>query len=314
MPSLSSVPLRRASALGVGLAAALLVPLAPGASAVEAPFVVDAGFRTPESVLHDTAADTYLVSNVGGPTAADELAQDDDGFISRVAPDGRVLDLRWIDGASTRVRLDSPHGMGVSGDTLYAADLTAVRRFDRRTGAPRGAIPIPGTTFLHDLAIGPDGSVYVTDTGLTASPDGTSYVPTGTDAVYQIKRDGTVRTVSAGTGLGNPNGVTVLRDGTLRVTAYDLSGEVYRPVAGGRRADVVTFEGGFLDGLAVTRVGSIITSSGETSVVYRRDRRGVVDSLYEGEIVADLALDSRRHRLLLPLYYANAVRIQPLAP
>ncbi|NIP81802.1 MAG: hypothetical protein GWM90_22320, partial [Gemmatimonadetes bacterium] len=56
--------------------------------------VEDAGLQTPESVLHDDRADVYLVSNINGaPTE-----RDDNGFISRVGPDGTVLELRWIDG------------------------------------------------------------------------------------------------------------------------------------------------------------------------------------------------------------------------
>src|SRR5437667_172839 len=44
------------------------------------------GFLTPESVKYDTAQDVYFVSNVnGGP-----LAKDNNGFISRVRPDGQV--------------------------------------------------------------------------------------------------------------------------------------------------------------------------------------------------------------------------------
>ena len=40
--------------------------------------VTDVGFQTPESVLHDTTADVYLVSNINGAPAE----KDDNGFIS----------------------------------------------------------------------------------------------------------------------------------------------------------------------------------------------------------------------------------------
>ena len=59
---------------------------------------------TPESALHDPEADVYLVSNInGGPGD-----RDDNGFISRVSPDGQVLDLKWIDGADPGVTLHAP--------------------------------------------------------------------------------------------------------------------------------------------------------------------------------------------------------------
>lgn len=48
------------------------------------------GFMTPESVLHDSVADVYLVSNING-TPTDK---DDNGFISRVTPAGAIEQLK----------------------------------------------------------------------------------------------------------------------------------------------------------------------------------------------------------------------------
>ena len=48
-------------------------------------------------------------------------------------------------------RSNAPKGLGVSGNLLYVADLTFVRMFDRKTGAPKGKIAIPGATFLNDV-------------------------------------------------------------------------------------------------------------------------------------------------------------------
>ena len=64
------------------------------AAPVSAPTKVAAieGFLTPESVLHDTTQDIYFVSNINGsPTA-----KDNNGFISRVRPDGAVENLKFI--------------------------------------------------------------------------------------------------------------------------------------------------------------------------------------------------------------------------
>jgi hypothetical protein len=54
--------------------------------------VADVGLSTPESVLHDAVADVYLVSNINGSP----LGKDGNGFISRLAPDGSLLELKWI--------------------------------------------------------------------------------------------------------------------------------------------------------------------------------------------------------------------------
>jgi hypothetical protein len=56
--------------------------------------VANAGFKTPESILHDAVGDVYLVSNINGTPSA----KDNNGFISRVSPDGKVQTLKWIEG------------------------------------------------------------------------------------------------------------------------------------------------------------------------------------------------------------------------
>ncbi|MBA2564759.1 MAG: hypothetical protein H0V09_04970, partial [Gemmatimonadetes bacterium] len=97
-----------------------------GSGAVPGGFVIrDAGFLTPESVVHDEASDVYLVSNINGSP----FAADDNGFISRLSPEGEVLDLRWIDGGNEAVNLNGPKGLAIRGDSLFAADLDSVRIF-----------------------------------------------------------------------------------------------------------------------------------------------------------------------------------------
>src|SRR5688500_6376491 len=70
------------------------------------------GFAAPESVLHDSVADVYLVSNINGGGRD----RDDNGFISRVSPAGELLELKWIDGSSPSVRLSAPKGTTIIGD------------------------------------------------------------------------------------------------------------------------------------------------------------------------------------------------------
>ena len=62
------------------------------------------GFLTPESVFHDSAQDIYFVSNINGsPTA-----KDNNGFISRLRPDGAVENLKFIEGGKNGVTLNAP--------------------------------------------------------------------------------------------------------------------------------------------------------------------------------------------------------------
>lgn len=112
--------------------------------------------------------------------------------------------------------LEHAEGMTIVGDTLYVSDVTGVRKFDRRTGAPRGFVPIPGATFLNDLTN--DGrSVYASDTGLAMGP-GVTFLRTGTEAIWRIDGDRATK-IAAGVDLKEPNGL-LFTDGQLLVVSF----------------------------------------------------------------------------------------------
>ncbi len=294
---------RLVAACGLLAAGLAVLTSVPGQTApAEAPIRVG-GFSTPESVLYDARADVYLVSNINGsPTAAD-----DNGFISRVAPDGRVLDLKWIDGARPDVRLNAPKGMAAAGDLLYVSDITAVRMFDRRTGEPRGSVVILGSTFVNDLAAGRDGVVYITDTGVR--PD---FSPSGTDAIYRLA-GGQVSVVAKSTDLNHPNGIAVLPDGTLVVVTFTPEGELYTVGPDGTRRNVRRLPAGNLDGVEVLPDGALLVSSWGAAAVFRVERDGTVSTVV-GNVPspADIGYDSRRQRVLIPLFTENRIVIHPL--
>lgn len=275
-----------------------------GAEVVEklaAPLMVkDVGFETPESVLYDAVADVYLVSNIKGSP----LDADDKAFISRVAPDGNVLELKWIDSESPEVTLDAPKGLALVGDVLYVADLTFVRKFDRVSGKPLGSIKIEGSTFLNDIAAAADGSVYVSDSGLT-----TGFAPSGTDALVRIGKDDKVSPVVKDVALGRPNGLLASADGVWVVTFG--SGELYRVDGAGKREDIKKLPKGSLDG--IIQAGSeVLISSWEASAVYQVDGdafREVVSGL---DAPADIGIDTKRNRVLVPLFNQNALSINQL--
>jgi hypothetical protein len=279
----------------------------PAGGMLAAPPIVvrEAGFATPESVFHDPIVEVYLVSNINGSP----LAEDDNGFISVLATDGQVVGLKAIDGAADSVTLNAPKGMAAAGEFLYVTDISTIRRFDRRTGGPRGEIPIPGATFLNDITAGDDGSLYFTDSGLKAGPDGLA--PSGTDAVYRLWPDGKLDTLARGDELGRPNGIAVSGD-SVWVVGYG-SGELYR-VLGGHKADVVKLAKGGLDGLVIFG-GEAFISSWDGQSIFRGKLAGPFAEMLTGiPAPADLGHDMWRHRLLIPLFNDNEVRIVPLVP
>ncbi|MDP3774857.1 MAG: SMP-30/gluconolactonase/LRE family protein [Gemmatimonadales bacterium] len=267
--------------------------------------VVDS-FKTPESVLYDSAADVYLVSNINGSP----LAQDDNGFIARVSPEGRVVALHWIDGASDSVTLNAPKGMAIKGDTLFVADIDAVRLFDLGTGRQLGSRAVRGATFLNDIAVGPDGTVYFTDSGLKAGTSG--FASSGTDAVYRFDASGNAVAIIRGDSLGRPNGIVVDGSGAFVVTSG--TGEAYHLDANGRRSSFPKPPHGQLDGIVQVPGGPFYVSSWEDSSVmsvtppndtYMMTVHGVASP-------ADIGYDSRRHRLLIPSFLGNRIEIRPL--
>jgi sugar lactone lactonase YvrE len=319
MPSFSPT-LTHLSRAAMVLAVAIAVPATGSVAAAEpaAPIehaaITIAGLDLPESAVHDPLTDAYLVSNVGGTLPAAAFAKDGNGFISKIAPDGTVIDREWIGLGRNGVTLDAPKGLAIAGRSLFVADIDVVREFDRFTGKPISTVAIPGAQFLNDVARGPAGSVYVSDTAVVLSDDGTAFVPTEADAIYQVTADGQVLTTAKGPGLGSPNGLTVDRRGQLLVAPFDGSKEIFTPDQNGERRTVRPTPVGQLDGLEELRDGSLIISSAESQSVVRVARSGESTTLFSGLQVADLGIDRRRKRLLLPLLNDGALIIQPFEP
>jgi sugar lactone lactonase YvrE len=266
-----------------------------------------AGFSQPENVVYDSVADVFLVSNMGVGTPT---ARDDDGFISRVAPDGRVLALRWIAGGPAGATLDAPKGLAIRGDTLAVADVGAVHLFDRRSGAPFRSVHVDGV-LLNDVAYGPDGVLWVTDTGpdrSTGTPDTTSDL----DAIWRIDAHGQARAVARGLGLQRPDGIVV--DGaTVLVTTFGA--DRLERVAGrnGNWNVTATLPAGRLDGLRRLSDTSLVLTSWDAKAVWRRTADGRLTTLMSDVTSpAGVALDTRRHRLAVTSMQDGALYLVPL--
>lgn len=273
-------------------AAADAAPAKPAAPQV----ITVEGFQTPESVLWDDQAGAFLVSNIHGKPGD----KDDNGYISQVsrAPDAKVTTEKWIDGAKPDVTLHAPKGMALLGDTLYVADIDAVRMFDRKTGAPKGEVAIKGAMFLNDLVAG-DGVVYASDSGIDAE-----FKPTPNQAIYEL-RDGKAKQLAKGEELGAPNGLAIA-DGELWVVTF-ASGELYK-LKDGKRDAVEKLPKGALDGIRVGADGTLYVSSWEGQTIFH----GKPGSWTAGPTIkspADFELDAERSLLVVPLFEENRVEM-----
>ena len=320
---------RRELALGIPvLALAATAAAAPGVGRPARPgspkpggpgdttVVRDVGFRGPENLVYDSAGDVYLVANVNGsPTA-----RDGNGYVSRVAPDGRVLTLEWIRGGRGGVTLDAPMGLAIRGDTLAVCDLAAVRFFDRRTGRPLGVVPTPGLR-LNDLAYTADGSLWVTDTGPDReTTNGVLQVDTtrDMDAVYHVvpgRPGGTVRTLARGLHLHRPDGVAAWTEGRALVSTFgDSVLERVGPVDSSKII-VMRLPGGRVDGLRPAPGGGWFVSSWDARAVYRfRVGDPLLPVLTGVTSPAGIAVDTRRGRLAVTSMQGNALYLVPLPP
>ena len=285
---------------------------APGAVLPFAPvppiLVRGVGFESPESVLYDEMGDVYLVSNVNGGLAD----ADGNGFISRLGPDGTVLNLKWIDGKASGVVLDAPKGMALVGDKLYVADINVLRSFDRKSGLPLGKVAIVSATFLNDVSAGPSGTLYVSDTGFGKIQGLADVQKTGSDAIYTVDPRGVAAVLVKGTELGQPNGLLADNEG---VWVVNLAGQLSRVTVQGQRHVVASLPGTGLDGLALLDGGRLVVSSWETSTVYISKAPPAPAGTFDAFIAdlnspADVGYDPKRRQLLVPLFKENAVYIQ----
>ncbi len=221
-----------------------------------------------------------------------------------MSPEGNLLELKWIDGAKPDVKLDAPKGMAISGGVLWVADITVVRKFDAKTGKPLGEVKLPGSSFLNDVAPAPDDGIYVTDSGLDPS-----FKPSGTDAVYQIAKDGKVTTLAKNKDLGGPNGV-VAYDGTVYMVTF-RSGIIATVPATNEKP--WSLPKGQLDGIVVRGKDDFLVSSWEGKTVFRGKPMGPWKDLRLAiESPADIGWDGKRKRLLVPSFNGNSITIMDM--
>ena len=101
-------------------------------------------------MLYDAETDTYLVSNINGAP----LDKDNNGYITELSPDGKVVNAKLVEGGKGKVTLHAPKGSALKDGVLYVADIDTVRLFDRKTGAPKGEVAIKGATLRERRGAG----------------------------------------------------------------------------------------------------------------------------------------------------------------
>lgn len=129
-----------------------LVALSAAASIPELQWEAQ-GFLAPESIVYDATRQEYYVSNMGtfrsGQTPGD-------GFISRLSANGKMLELRWVQG------LENPKGLALSKGHLFVGDDVYLTEIDVATGRIIAQHkPAESDGDFNDCTADAEGNVYV---------------------------------------------------------------------------------------------------------------------------------------------------------
>jgi sugar lactone lactonase YvrE len=226
------------------------IPLASAQSLTEAWRTT--GFMTPESVSYDPGSNALYVGNINSP----DMSANGQGYISQVGLDGAVMKEKFAEG------LNAPKGTFVKDGTLYVAGVEEVVEIDLASGAVTTRHAIPGATFINDVAVADDGTIYATETMQ--------------GAVYTIS-NGTVATLVTDPALAGANGIVIDGNQLLVSTLGDLSAgfENLKPStvkAVDLATKAITDYGssepvGMLDGIELADGGVLVTDNGGGRVV-----------------------------------------------
>jgi sugar lactone lactonase YvrE len=282
---------------------AVQTPQADSARLVTSP----SGFSAPEAVRYDPEQDVYFVGNWG---TGQPDAKDNNGFISRMSPEGVVASRRFIAGGVQGATLHAPRGMTIVGDTLWVVDADAVRGFDRKTGARLAIVDFSKFKlgFLNDIAASPE-AMYVTDTG--------------TDHIYRIA-GGVITVALHDSALGGPNGITWDRGRNQFIVVPYMRGSTISSWSSGNAAltqigtssaaltEIGKTGGVKYDGVEVLSGDRVLVASQADSSIHLFTGGTGRPVFKTGGAPADIAVDTKRNRVAVPFVARNLVEIWQL--
>jgi hypothetical protein len=293
---------RRISSLGIGLL--ILTLTAPGSAAVIT------GLQNPQNFIADAASAFYYISNANG----DPDLKDNNGFITKIDHEGKVVNARFIQGGSGTTVLHAPKGMAIVGNLLYVADLDTIRVFDLATGQLKNGVsvashhdatsaPAPG---LSDLAYAATGLLYATDTA--------------GNAIYRIDlaHDHAVRVLIRDAVLAGPRGIAIHpKTGHLIVGSWH-KGKIFDVTPEGAVTELVSngfFSSRFhnLDGLDFDSWGNLYIADFTAGKIWRMQPNQTFTVITEFlSAPAGIGIDRNKNLILVPYHYANAAEMNGL--
>ena len=275
----------------------LLIFLAPVcfliAASVSVAFEV-ANLSVPESFIVDDDTGYYYISNINGkPTE-----KNNNGFITKLNPDGTLLDKKFVQGGKKGVTLNAPKGLLISGELLYVSDIDHIRAFDKKSGDLKKEIDLRSfdPKFLNDLAMDYNGRIYVTDMGA--------------NRIYRIDptQYDKVKLFASGDEFNSPNGIRFTKRNGKLLVAMLGTGELLWVDLFGKTKKYVTKKklAAGLDGLDFDEDGNLYVSSFTAGTIFRISNEKGLEEMVTGLVTpADISLDRKNRLILVPSFSGN---------
>ncbi|MFO7668803.1 MAG: hypothetical protein R6W31_04010 [Bacteroidales bacterium] len=243
----------------------------------------DTVMRTCESVLYDSQRQVLFVSCINGAPAE----KNGEGYIAMLDVDGNVKSPQWVAG------LNAPKGMGIFGEHLFVADIDQLVVIDIQKAEIMERIPVEGATFLNDIAIDTDGTVYFSDSD--------------TGFLWKYKDGKTVPWITEG--LERPNGLFVEESRVLLTSSQSSDVKVIDKASGTYKT--VTLDIGHGDGIEFTGTKGyyMVTSwAGEIFLVLPDYSRVTLLKTSDQQInSADIGFNREKQVVYVPTFFDNRV-------
>ena len=265
------------------------------------------GLESPNSFVGDPSGKEYFISNING----DREARDNNGFITKLDPNGKITNLKFIQGGVADILLHAPKGLALVGQILYVADLDQLKGFDKTTGKLLVTVSFPAASSQHAVSL----------TDVTAEPTGLLYVSDQSgNAIYKITPSANhqVALLIHDDRLAGPTGIAVHpKTGHLIAVSWE-KGKILEVTPEGQLTELESngfFTGRFqnLSGVDFDRWGNMYLSDLTKGKIWRmtRDHRFQVIAEYL-LAPADISIDRANNLILVPYHYAHAAEINGL--
>ena len=246
----------------------------------------------PECAYYDPQSRAIYVSNIAGnPTEKDGR-----GWISKISLDGKLLAAKWVDG------LDAPKGIRSQDGVLWVTNIDELVSIDIESGKIKDRIKVDGENFLNDVVIGPNQTIYLSDTF--------------GNKIYAVQ-DGKASTFAEGEQLEGPNGLIIHDDELIvaplgqreRDGAAPAPGHLYSLNLENKAKRMITNRPlGNLDGLELDGSGGHFVSDWSTHQVFRVTSGGMREGVLSGvKGPADIGVVPEKELLVVPRMLENKV-------